>query len=144
MSSLYDFEDVEPPAVREVRPLTVDGYIIGFMGPSNRTRAIVCQQTRFMQSDGTQNYFRQVGGYSFQPSMLDAMEEFDVTRIIIEEIDNDRVFEFDVTQYRKGVETCEYEGEPKLCVPVRKALHSWKRGDCTFLNKNGTKRGVKR
>ncbi len=139
MSSLYDFSGVEPLAVKEVAPVIVNGSTLAFAGPSNREQnMVVSQRRRYPYDGGKQDYFRKYKGYCYGENALDVMEDMGATRIAVDEIDNNRVLEFDLTQFRQSdlyANTFEIGGR-NVAVPVSQALHSWKRDDCTIIQRN--------
>ena len=135
-STLHDYTDVEPLVVREIKPVLspIGREILGFIGPSNRDKnCIVCQQKRWPDEDGSQEFYRKLGGYSFNECDLNAIRDARVTRIVIYEIDNNRVLEFDLSQYLNGLDGGHLHGRQKLGVPVDDALFEWTEGEATIL-----------
>lgn len=132
-STLHDFADVEPLKVKEKVPVRVGGSVLAWAGPSNRDEnVVVSQRHRYEYEGGKQDYFRKHSGYNYGDNALDVMEEMGATRIAVHEVDNNRILEFDVTQFRDSdIKTGEYEiGGQNYCVPVDDALHSWDRKAC--------------
>lgn len=136
MSTLHDFADVEPLTVREIKPVIVKGHTLAWAGPSNREKnVVVSQRRRHKYDDGKQDYFRKYDGYCYGENALDVMEEMGATRIAVEEIDNGRILEFDVTQFRDSelyAETFDIGGR-NVCVPVDDAIHTWEAGEATIM-----------
>jgi hypothetical protein len=144
MASLFDYEDVAPLEIKEKAPINVKGHILGWAGPSNREQNMaVTRRHRHSYSGGKQDYFRKYEGYCYGENALDVMEKMGVERIAIEEIDNDRILEVDITQYRKSgliAETFDIGGK-NICVPVDDMLHSWSIAECVIVDKDGNRRG---
>lgn len=135
-ATLHDFTDVEPLAVREIKPVIIKGSTLAWAGPSNREQNVVVSQRRRHKYDGgKQDYFRKYKGYCYGENALDAMERMGATRIAVEEVDNDRVIEFDVTQFRDSdlyAKTFDIGGK-NVAVPVEDAIHTWKKSECTII-----------
>lgn len=135
-STLHDFTDVEPLEAREIQPVNVNGSVLAWAGPSNREQnVVVSHRHRHKYDDGKQDYFRKYEGYCYGENALDVMERMGATRIVVEEIDNDRIIEYDVTQYRDSelyAKTFDIGGK-NVCVPVDDAIHTWERSNCTII-----------
>lgn len=133
-STLHDYTNVEPLVVREIKPVRAPrgGEILGFIGPSNRDEnCIVCQETRGVQKDGSQNFYRKLGGYSFDESAINKLLNSKITRIVIDELDTESVFEFDVTQFNEdgGV----VDGIQQLGVPLKDAMYEWDSSETNIM-----------
>jgi hypothetical protein len=134
MSNIQQFSDVEPITVREIKPLRAPrgGEVLGFLGPSSRKEnCIVCQETRGVQADGKKNYYRKLGGYSFDVSAVDKMRRTGVDRVVIDELDTELVFEFDLGQFTQ--DGGEVDGIEQVGVPLDEAIHKWTADEATIL-----------
>lgn len=135
-STLHDYTDVEPLEAREVAPVIVNGSTLAWAGPSNRDQnVVVSQRRRHEYDDGKQDYFRKYEGYCYGENALDVMESMGATRIAVREIDNNRILEFDVTQFRDSdlyAKTFDIGGR-NVCVPVDDAIHTWTDSETTIL-----------
>ena len=133
--SLMEFSDVDPIAVRETTPVTIDGNPIAWLGPSNRNGAVaVSHRHRYEYDDGEQDYFRKLGGYTYGRTTLKRMQEMGAERIIIREVDNGCLLEFEITQYLSSEFTSETvdalwqrseRDGVNICVPTENALYEW-------------------
>ncbi|OYR54994.1 hypothetical protein DJ70_12720 [Halorubrum halodurans] len=143
MTNLYDFQKIEPLKIKEKAPIIVRGHTLGWAGPSNReSNVAVTRRHRHPYSGGKQDYFRKFRGYCYGENALDVMERMGVQRIAIEEVDNGRVLEVDLVQYRQSelyAETFEIGGR-NVCVPIEEMIHSWDIEDCTIIDKDGNRR----
>jgi hypothetical protein len=139
-STLHDFTDVEPLVVREIQPLRYPDNpekFVGFLGPSNRdANCIVCQRKRhpyWEDGEQKQHFYRKGGGYSFSESTLGLLRRASVSRIVIEETDNDRLLEFNLVDYESGQFSNEMGDDPQRFVPVDEALHEWTASEATII-----------
>jgi hypothetical protein len=135
-TTLYDYTDVEPLKVREAVPVNVNGSVLAWAGPSNREQnVVVSQRHRHKYDGGKQDYYRKYNGYCYGENALDVMESMGATRIVVHEVDNDRLLEFDVNQFRDSdliADTFEIGGKNR-CVPIDDAIYSWERDNCTIV-----------
>lgn len=138
-ATLFDYENVEPLRVREMHPIQAAGRLIGWAGPSNRDQnVVVSHRHRHSYDGGKQDYFRLCGGYTYDDIALEVMKTLGADRIAVLEVDNDRVLEFDLTQFFNTTLTSETveslhardNGEVNNCVPVSEALHTWDLEEC--------------
>ena len=146
MKTLFEFDDADPIAVREKDPLIINGRAIAWVGPSNRDGPVaVMRRHRHEYDGGRQDYFRKVGGYTIGAATLEAMKLMDVERIAIEEVDNDRVLEFQLQQYLtsdyrsstvSGLEDRGRDGE-NICIPASKAIYKWTREEAAIVAAGG-------
>lgn len=135
-TTLHDYTDVEPLTVREISPVLspIGGEILGFIGPSNREgNTIVCHHNRWPDDDGSQEFYRKLGGYSFNECDLEAIQQSGASLIAIQEVDNSRVLEFDISQYLNGEDGGFVNDRQKLGVPVDEALHEWTMDEATIM-----------
>ena len=145
-TNLFTYSNADSPTVKEIRPVAYprqrDKYV-GFVGPSNHGNAIVCQRNRHPDPQtGEQHYYRKLSGYSFSHSTLSLLERVGVEVVFIEEIDNDRVLQYQLEQFLlDGIPTEEIEGDPQLCLPVSTTVFEWPRSETTILKADGTERG---
>lgn len=145
MSTLHDFTDVDAPELRELKPLTIvagpaKGKPLGFVANGNRQKAIVVQRHRHPYEGGKQHYFRKLGGYSFPQRDIDRMFDAGVQTIIIQELDNERVLEFDIQQYLNGEAGGVVGGDEQIGVPTDDAKHSWTAEETVILTANDRKK----
>lgn len=135
--NLQSFSGTEPIAVNEEEPIhsPIDGSILGFSGTSNRDgRVIVCREYRWPRKNGQQNYYRKLGGYTFNEVDLDRLYRADIKFVLIQEIDNDRVLEFELSQFINGDKGGHINGRQKWGVPVKRAVHKWTSDEAAILS----------
>lgn len=127
-TTLHDYTDVEPLVVRELQAVRspIGGEVLGFIGPSNRdANCIVSQQTYAADNDGQQQYYRKLGGYSFNEVDLETIQGSGAERIVIHELDRDRLYEFELSQYLNGEDGGYVNDRQKIGVPLSDALYEW-------------------
>lgn len=137
-SSLYDFADVDPLEVREKVPVHANGRLVAWAGPSNRdANVVVSERHRFKYDGGKQDYYRKHGSYGYDDTTLSVMEEMGVNRIAVLEVDNDRVVEYSIGQFRSSdLSSSGFdEGGENFAVAVDDALHTWDTEQCTIIQK---------
>jgi len=106
---------------------------------------MIAERLRFDHEDRNKHYYQKVGGYSFGERQLEIATETGVEKILIWEVDNERVLEFNITQYKKdSVATGTFQGDQNYCVPVSEAVHFWDREECQILSANGDPRTIER
>lgn len=135
-TTLHDFKEVEPLAVRESYPVKANGRLIAWAGPSNRDEnVVVSHRHRYKYDGGKQDYYRKHGSYNYDDQTLSVMEDFGVERIAVLEVDNDRIIEYDISQFRTSdlISTGFDEGGENFCVPVENSLYTWDRDECTII-----------
>lgn len=147
MSTLYDFQDVEPLQVREIQPVHANDRLVGWAGPSNREEnVVVSHRRRYEYQGGKQDYFRLGKGYTFDSFALSQMEAVGADRIAVFEVDNDRLLEYDITQFKNADLTSDTvdplsarseTGAVNNCVPIDEALLTWDIDECRVVNKDG-------
>lgn len=138
MSSLFDFEDVEPPRINETKPVFHPNrrdVILGFAARcKNRDNAPCINVQRYRHGGGVekQDYYRKVGGYSMTKATIDRLQKAGAEYLFIEEMDNDRLIEYQVAQYPDAESVEDHKGEPQWCCPVDDALHTWSLSETTI------------
>jgi hypothetical protein len=145
MSTLHDFADIDPPVLREVKPLTIvsgpaRGKPLGFLAEGNRDAPIIIQRHRHPYEAGKQHFYRKLGGYTFPKRDIKRMSGIGVSEVIIQEVDNERVLEFGLHQYQNGAFGGVIDGDEQTGVPVDEAKHSWAAEKCTVVTKNSLTR----
>lgn len=138
-STLHDYTDVEPLVVREIKRVLVPrrGEVLGYIGPCNRdANAIVVQRRRHpYKKDGKkkQQFYRKLGGYTFAQHDIDQIQKSGANYIIIEEIDNNRVLEFELSQYINGDYGGNVGGDDQYGIPVSEAIYDWSISEATLI-----------
>ena len=138
--NLYNYTETEPLTATESTPILAPAVppwkgneILGFAAETNRDmNCMVAQETRWPNSDGSQNYYRKLGGYSYDMRALKHLQRKGVERIVIQEMDNDRVLEFDIEQFLNGEDGGVVEGYPQYGVPTENAIHTWSLEEATI------------
>ena len=136
-TTLHDFKDVDPLVVREQAPVKATGRIVAWAGPSNRDENIVVSHRhRYKYDGGKQDYYRKHGSYGFDDASLSVMERMGAKRIAVLEVDNDRLIEYRIKQFRNSdLESSGFEdGGENFAVPVEKALYTWDLEECRIID----------
>jgi len=134
-TTLYDFKDVEPLRVREKKAIIANGGVVGYAGPSNRDEnVVVVHKRRHKDDNGEQDYFRKLKAYNFDETALTAIENIGTTLIVINEIDNNRLIEYQLSQFKDSDMTRDWDGFDGInyYVPVSDAIRTWDRENCTI------------
>jgi len=134
-TTLHDFEDVEPLRVREKKAIIANGGVVGYAGPSNRDEnVVVVHKRRYKDDNGEQDYFRKLKAYNFDETALTAIENIGTTLIVINEIDNNRLIEYQLSQFKDSDMTRDWDGFDGInyYVPVSDAIRTWDRESCTI------------
>lgn len=146
--NLFAYSDAEDPVIKEVKPIPYPQQrdkFVGFIGPSNHGNAIVCQRLRHPDpATGEQHYYRKIGGYSLSLTTLRRLKKIDVEVVFIEEIDNGRVVQYNLSQFDSGILTEEIEDDPQRSLTVDEAVFTWPRSRTTIMKANGTERDTER
>ena len=135
-TTLRDFDGSEPLKAKEQTPVNVNGSILAWAGPSNREQnVVVSHRHRYEYENGKQDCFRKYDGYAYGDNALDVMEKLGATRIAVLEVDNDRVIEYDVQQFRESdLLIQEFDiGGKNFCVPLDEALYVWELDECEIM-----------
>ena len=112
--------------------------IVGYSATCNRekARSINLKRYRYGTEDKKQDYYRNVGGYSMLKSVISTLREYGFQYLFIEEVDNDRVIEYQLSQFRNGESVEDHNGYAQWCVPVEKAIHTWSLEESTINHSN--------
>lgn len=143
MSSLYDFEDTEPPTINEEKPVRHpyrQDVILGFAGVCPTRDNAIClnvQRYRHGDTNNKQDYYRKVGGYSMTKRTIEWLSSRGAELVFIEETDNDRLVEYQIGQFQNGETVMDVQGEPQWCCSVDMAVHTWSRSETTINHATG-------
>lgn len=140
--NLFEFEGAEPLKAKETVPIRAPtvgpwrgGEILGFAAKTNREKnCMIAQERRWPDENGKQNYYRKLGGYSYDIPALEFLKKAGVERIVIQEVDNDRVLEFDLEQFLRGQDGGDVDGIQQLGVPNDQAIHTWSADEATIIS----------
>jgi hypothetical protein len=135
-TTLHNFADVEPLEVREKVPVNANGRLVAWAGPSNREKnVVVSHRHRYKYDGGKQDYYRKHGSYGYDDTTLSVMEAMGAERIAVLEVDNSRIVEYQITQFRNSelASSGFDEGGENFCVPVEQALYTWNEENCTII-----------
>lgn len=135
-STLHDFTNVEPLKVREVKEIIANGRLVAWAGPSNRDEnVVVSHRHRYQYDGGKQDYYRKHGSYNYDDESLTKMEEVGAERIAVLEVDNDRIIEYGIDQFRSSdlITSGFNEGGTNYAVPVENALYTWTTDEATII-----------
>lgn len=140
--SLFDFEECEAPKLNESKPIQhpeEPGVILGysaFCENREKGRSMNIQRTRFGSGDEKQDYYRKVGGYSMLKGVVHYLRKNGVQYIFVEEVDNDRLIEYQLGQFFNGESVVDVNGYDQWCVPVDKSIHTWTLEESTINHGN--------
>lgn len=121
-SNLYRFENAKPPEVTitEVVPHPTDPAKTAGMFGMDTARGLVYLSPRVEK----EHYFRKFEGYAISCSIFDAITREGAATIFIIE-DGERMYEFDLGQYRRG-ESISVDGfDDQVLVPRANAKRCW-------------------
>lgn len=136
-TSLFNYDGAEPPRINETKPVHHPhrDQILGFAGVCQNREKGNCLnvlRTRHGNGDEKQDYYRKVGGYSMVKEIVRGLLSANFQLLFIEETDNDRLIEYQLSHFRDGVSLDDWKGEPQWCVPVDDAVHVWPIGETTI------------
>jgi hypothetical protein len=135
-NTLYNYTDVEPLVVREVKKVIANSRLVAWAGPSNRdVNVVVSHRHRHKYDGGKQDYYRKHGSYGYDDTCLSVLENMGVNRIAVLEIDNSRVIEYEISQFRDSdLDSSGFdEGGENFAVPVNDALYIWDESECNIM-----------